>query len=155
MSQRAPRALVDHLARMEQLRDPSRTQAKRQFHRFVVRGDAELLEQEGSQLDRTVLPILLRDIGRGGIGFVCSKKLPANGTWRVSFLNHAFVIGEQTILVRHCQAVESDVFLVGAQFCAPGGLLCLVGVDPALLQQDDVNTDGVSSGVFVDPKHMT
>jgi hypothetical protein len=154
MATRAPQVLLDHLARMEGLRDPTRAQAKRQFHRYVVRGDAELLEQEGSQLERTVLPILLRDIGRGGIGFVCGQDLLTNSTWRVSFVDHGYVMGEQTLLIRHCQRVADNVYLIGGQFCAPGGLLCQAGVDPAILRQEDANADGVTKGVFVDPQQV-
>ena len=68
MTTTRPRALLGELDRLETLRDPAQA-GQRQFHRFVIRGEAELHPMSRNQLDPTPLQIQLRDVSRGGIGF--------------------------------------------------------------------------------------
>lgn len=138
MSGRRPEKLLAELNRLESLRDPAQNGThNRQFKRFVVRGDAELHPMSRARLDRAPLDITLRDIGRGGFGFVCQQPLPAGSNWRVCFLRHGYVIGEQAIIVRHCRPVSDSVYLIGAQFVVDTGLLTLLGIDPGAIQDED------------------
>lgn len=138
MASNDPRQLVAALAKAEALRDTSQHKSgNRHYHRFVVRGDAELHPMDSDRLDRAPITAMLRDIGRGGVGFVVQQPLPPNSTWRMSFLNHGHVIGQQAIIIRHCRPFLDRVYLVGAQFCIETGLLCLLGVEPGAIAAGD------------------
>ena len=72
MSTMRPRSLLDELDKLESLREPEKA-GQRQFRRFVVRGEAELHPMNRNRLDPTPLTIQLRDISRGGVGFLCDQ----------------------------------------------------------------------------------
>lgn len=131
MSTPQPRRLLDELESLEGLRDPSRSaNSKRQFDRLLVRGDAELHPVDRARMDREPLEVQLRDIGRGGAGFLSTRKLDAGSTWRLALLNQGFVVGDQECVVRHCRTVGAGLFLVGVQFVISTGLLAALGIDP-------------------------
>lgn len=134
MTQADPYRLLATLDRLETLRDPQHSGRQRQFNRHIVRGDAELHPVDQSALDASPVPITLRDIGGGGLGFICDALLPAGSTWRVCFLMQGFVIGQQTLVVRHCRKIEDGVYLVGGQFCIEPGLMVALGVDPTTVR---------------------
>lgn len=145
-----PRALLAELNRLEQLRDPNKIRGQRQYQRFVVRGDAKLTPMDPHGGDES-LPVQLRDVGRGGVGFVCQEPLEPLSTWRLSFLQRGYVIGQQGLIVRYCQPVAGGVFLVGAQFCIETGLLSLLGVDPATIHEGDRPTAVADSATYLAP----
>ena len=131
-------ALLAELSRLEKLREPAkRSQGQRQYDRFIVRADAELHPISRSRLDSTPIEIKLRDLGRGGLGFICPQDLPIHAIWRICFLHRGHVIGQQGITIRHCQLVGDRVYLVGAQFIIDTGLMILLGVDPGDLEDID------------------
>ena len=125
-----PRALLDALNQLESLRNLRKPAGSRHFKRHVVRGEAELHALDQSRLDHVPLPIQLRDVGLGGLGFVCQRELPVGSMWRVCFYSHGYLIAQQAGLVRHVRAVRDGVYLAGLQFCAEAGLLHLLGVEP-------------------------
>lgn len=129
-----PKALLAALSKLENLRDPSAPEGKRQFQRFVVRGDAELVSVDHTNTKPVVVPVQIRDIGLGGIGFVSQIPLDVGSVWRVNFLQHGHVIGTQPILVRHSRPVRDALYLIGGQFVVETGLLCLLGVDPSAIR---------------------
>ncbi|MCE9591080.1 MAG: hypothetical protein K8S99_11205 [Planctomycetes bacterium] len=133
----SPHRLLEELIRLEAIRDPKCGESKRAYSRFVVRGDAELTSVERSRLDIAPLPILLRDIGRGGLGFVSQKPLEAGSVWRVGFLQNGYVLAQQALIVRHCKMVRADLYLIGSQFCIETGLMCLLGVNPGAIADGD------------------
>lgn len=138
---RRPESLLAELNRLESLRDPAKSGQQRQFKRFPVRGDAELHPMSRSRLDRQPLEVQLRDLGRGGVGFICHQPLPTGSSWRIAFLQHGYVVGEQAVLIRHCHAVSDGLYLVGGQFIADTGLLTILGLDPgAVLDGDGADT---------------
>lgn len=145
MSGRRPEKLLAELNRLEGLRDPCRSGChNRQFRRFVVRGDAELHPMSRSRLDRAPIEVTLRDVARGGCGFVCQQPLPAGSSWRVCFLRRGYVVGEQAIVVRHCRRICGSVYLVGAQFVIDTGLLTQLGIDPGVIKDED-SDDGAAA----------
>jgi branched-chain amino acid transport system permease protein len=79
------------------------------------------------------LPVLMRDIGRGGIGFVCDRELPVHTTWHVAFLQHNYQIGSIAVAIKHCRQVRPGVHLVGGQFIINSGMLVMLGVGATLL----------------------
>jgi hypothetical protein len=148
-----PRHLLDELAKLENLRDPARTAGLRQFRRFVLRGDAELHPADPTQLDRTPIDVQLRDISRGGVGFVCTRKIPARSNWRMVFLHRGYPIGEQTLCVRHGREITEGVYLVGGQYTIASGLLTMLGIEPGdiLDSEGDAPDDVVSASSFLTP----
>jgi hypothetical protein len=152
-----PATLLDELDRLEMLRDPDKSiTTQRQFTRFVVRGDAELHPMTRSCLDNTPVEVKLRDVGRGGFGFITEKPLPAGSSWRCCFLDHGYVVGEQACVVRHCRQIGPRLYLAGAQIVIPAGILLGLGVDAASLDRDAAKFDGhggdeAPSRGFLDP----
>jgi hypothetical protein len=140
-------SLLDELDRLESLRDSAKA-GQRQFHRFVVRGEAELHPMHRNWLDPTPINVQLRDISRGGLGFLSPQPLTPSSAWRACFLQAGYVIGEQAMIVRHCRAVNDALYLVGAQFVIDTGLLVQLGVSPGELEeteleaQDETQDDG-------------
>lgn len=136
------RALLKELTRLEAIRDARNNQSKRNFKRFVIRGDAELAPMDRYGLAQQAVPILLRDIGRGGLGFVCESSLPVDSTWHVSFIKDGLVVATRGLIVRHCRHVHDNAWLVGGQFCLESGLMTLFGIKPNQLRDQhyqDVN----------------
>jgi hypothetical protein len=142
MTVHSPQALLAELAKLETLRNDSRAATgQRQYQRFVVRGDAELRSMDRTCLDASPMQILLRDLSRGGIGFVSSLELERGSTWQACFLHKDYLIGSQGAIVRHCRKIENGLFLVGAQFCIETGLMSLAGIDPAAIRDGDISPE--------------
>src|SRR5580698_5769172 len=103
MDVHGPEELLAELAKLEGLRNPQTEQRLRAYRRFVLRGDAELHDMERGPTEQSPLPVLLRDLGRGGVGFISPRVLEINSTWRICFLHRGYVVGQQGIVVRHCR----------------------------------------------------
>lgn len=136
MSTNEPYSLLATLNKLESLRSTSQSQGSRKFHRFVVRGDGELYPVDQASLDRAPVQVALRDIGGGGIGFIACQPFEPGAVWRIGFLSKGYVINQQATIVRHCQLVQDDVYLIGGQFCIEPGLMVCMGVAPSLVEGD-------------------
>lgn len=156
MAGRSPDALLAELGRLETLRNPTKGgDSNRLFQRHVARGDVELHPDSRSRLDRTPVEVKLRDVGRGGIGFISHQHLPAGSSWRACFMQHGFVVASQSIVVRHCRLVSEGVYLVGTQFVCEPGLLAILGVDPGAIEEDDTDVLATVGGdAFVAPSDV-
>ncbi len=150
------RTLLDDLAELERLRDPSKSKGLRHYRRFVVRADAELHPMDPTAMERTPIDLKLRDISRGGVGFVCNANLPFRSVWRLVLLNRGYALGEMALVVRHARAVRDGVHLLGGQFGATTGLMVMTGVDPLAITTSDADADApdATGGHFVDPQHV-
>ena len=137
MIQPDPNALLETLNELEQRRQSNVHSTMRRFRRFVVRGDGVLYTVEQNSIEDAPVLIQLRDVGRGGVGFLCQAPLEVNSTWRICFVNQGHMIGHMPIVIRHSQEVEAGVYLIGAQFSIETGLLKLLGVDPLLIHEDE------------------
>lgn len=150
------KSLVEELAALEHLRDPSKSKGLRQYRRFVIRGDAELLPMDPTELVRAPIDITLRDISRGGVGFVCSTELPLRSVWRMVLNTHGYAVGMMALVIRHRRVVRDGVILTGGQFGIPTGLMITTGVDPAAISRTDSDPDADldtgDDGTFVDPQ---
>lgn len=144
MSLSETQALLEELTRQETLRDGSREQGQRRFQRFVVRADAELMPMDRSSTDVQVVPVLVRDLGRGGVGFVCEQPLPTGSTWHIAFIKDGYVLGTQSLIIRHCRHIRETTWLVGGQFCIDSGLMALLGVRRSVLNDSCSSLPGVS-----------
>ncbi len=154
MASSEAQTLLEELGKLEDLRNPARCEGKRQFQRFVVRADAELTRMDRSNLEELPISILLRDLGRGGIGFVCSHAIEADSLWRVSFLQHGFAIAHMGMVVRHCRTVNDGIFLIGSQFCSDSGLLYQLGVNPQMVGEGDKPTALGDEATFLAPSEV-
>ncbi|MEM0913508.1 MAG: hypothetical protein AAGK09_02750 [Planctomycetota bacterium] len=125
-------SLLDELDRLESRRAPDLLDVcNRQFARFATRGDAELHPMTRSKLDATPIEIKLRDIGRGGLGFIVEQFIEPGTPWRCVFLDSGYAVGEIACVIRHCDRIDGRVHLAGAQIVVPTGLLVMLGADPA------------------------
>ncbi|QDU72342.1 PilZ domain-containing protein [Mucisphaera calidilacus] len=143
--------LLDTLNALEDLRS-NEVSARRAFQRFVVRGDAQLLPMDRNHLDPNPIPIHLRDISRGGLGFITTAELDVNSSWRVVFYHHGFPVGEQGLVVRHSRRVEAGLHLVGGQFVVNSGVLSLLGIDPSQIDDEDQADIPAVPGDFRSPE---
>lgn len=131
---------LQELHRMEySSKDTHDEQTRRAFQRFDVRGQAKLRPAQRNLLnDQDSIDIQLRDIGRGGLGFVCSQSLPSGSIWNVQFIHQGYVIDTRTIQVRHVSELEPGCFVIGTQFIINDGLMALLGVSPAEIDRHDL-----------------
>lgn len=151
MSTSRPHVLLGELDRLESLRDPGR-QGLRTFRRFVIRGDAELHPMNRNRLDPTPIEIKLRDLSRGGLGFICSQPLPERSSWRVTFLQHGYVVGMQALMIRHSRQVSDGVYLVGGQFVIDSGLMITLGIPRSAMEESSaIGPDEADSEEFLSP----
>ena len=127
----------------------------RRWHRFAVRGEAELYPMNSARLDRGPIEIHLRDIGVCGVGFLCNQRLELGTAWQVSFKQRGYSLASEYVVICHCSRVRDNIYLCGGQFCASGGLLNLLGVDRAEIEREfrsDTNDSGkVDEDDFVAP----
>lgn len=151
MDSSEPRKLLAELAKLEGLRNPQSEQKLRAYRRFVLRGDAELQDMERGPNSGAPIPILLRDIGRGGVGFISPQQLEVNSTWRIAFLHRGYAIGHQGVVIRHCRQVQPGTYLVGTQFCIETGLLCMLGLDPIDIREGDTPAKSNDPPLFLAP----
>jgi len=135
-----PESLLNELDRLERVQESSKqTKSQRQFRRFTIRGDAELHPINHSTLDATPIEVKLRNVGRGGIGFLCAQPVPIGSTWRMVLTNQGYKIGEQAVIVRFMRPVENNVYLFGGQFVIDTGLMIMLGVDIRSIMDDVEN----------------
>jgi hypothetical protein len=123
--------------------------------RFVVRGDAELHKMECNRLEDYPIQVQLRDLGRGGVGFVSPIALEVNSTWRSEFHQRGYMIGQVCIIVRHCRAVRDGVFLIGSQICLESGMMYLLGINPEAVREGDSPAAMLDGGNFLAPTDIT
>ncbi len=127
MSIAEPRDLMAVLKRLEQQRHVTAdVESQRRFRRFNVRADGllESLDIAGEPS----FPVMLRDISRGGVGFLADRFLEPTSMWRLRIVRRGIVLGSQPLLVRYCRLIQSDLYIVGGQFVAEPSLMSAAGV---------------------------
>jgi hypothetical protein len=135
--------LLDELRRLESLRfNRSIPCGQRQFQRHVIRGDATLFPTEGKSLSDGPIEVQLRDVARGGLGFLCQEPLEAGTIWRVEFRYEGMAVADQTLVVRHHREVGEGLYLCGGQFIVSAGLLSLLGVPRRDINYETVDGEG-------------
>jgi len=135
MSAQPDRSLLGKLHSIEQAQEaPNTDNHPRLFRRYVVRGDALLHPMNRSRLDATPLDIKLRDLSRGGAGFICNQPLALHSTWRLEVLIGGYAVGAQALIVRHVEEVSAGMYLIGTTFVLDTAIMALLGVEPTLLE---------------------
>lgn len=137
MSMAEPRDLMDVLARLEQASPDHDDPGKRRFKRYSVRHDAKLEAMSEDSYEEP-LTVLLRDISRGGAGFLVDRFLEPSTFWRLRFMAHGHVAGSQPIVLRFCRMVQENLFLAGGQFVLEPYIMHELGVSDTDLQREDV-----------------
>lgn len=150
MSKSEPQVLLQELQRLEGLRNPQSAQHLRKYERHIVRIDAELLHMDRSSIDQAPVAVLVRDLGRAGVGFVSPVELEVESTWHLAFLRNGYVIGRQGVVIRHCRRIGDNAYLVGGQFCIESGLMTLLGIDPGQIHDGAAPSAGVESDEYSD-----
>lgn len=148
-------SVLKQLDRLEELRDPVGPRSKqRLFRRYVARGDAELRPMSHTQIDHAAIEVKVRDVSRGGIGFLTEQPLPENSTWELALLECGYATATQPIVIRHCQPVADRLYLIGGQFIAATALMLSLGIEPSRLRDDE--SRGASSDVdsFLPPSEV-
>ncbi|MHC4995130.1 MAG: PilZ domain-containing protein [Planctomycetota bacterium] len=136
MTQVEPQNLIDVLERLKSRRQDPPIELNRNFPRFIVRVDARLEGVEPDKLSDSI-DVQLRDMSLGGVGFLSGSPLTTGAMWRLRFMMHDQVIGAQPLVIRYCNAVQQDLYLVGGQFTIEPSLLSIVGVTADKLTETD------------------
>ena len=136
MSIAEPRDLIEVLNRMEYWRQEPSVDRKRSFRRFVVRGEATLEPvQPGRILDGNV-NVMLRDISRGGVGFLSNRFHQPGEIWRIRFESKGYLVGQQSMIIKFCRLVQDGLYLTGGQFIIEPILMIELGIEGTDLQDD-------------------
>ncbi len=155
MSVAEPRDLIEVLSRLEYWRQDNPEANQRSFRRFTVRGDANLEQIDTPGADCPPLAVMLRDISRGGAGFLCPRHLDRGSLWRINFQAHGMRVGSQGLSVRFSRLIQEGLYLIGGQFVIEPYILHALGVEPHQLA-DDVLTrsSGIVDSEFVSPPEI-
>jgi len=144
-----PRSLLKELNALENLRDNDVAAQRRQFKRFVIRGDAQLAEMSRVSSQSAPISVMLRDLSRGGVGFISDKPIDSGSYWTLRLMHQGYAVAETAVTVRHGRMIKEGVYLVGSQICMSHGMMVLMGVDP---METDNSQDGAS---FLAPNEAT
>ncbi|MEM6551882.1 MAG: hypothetical protein AAF750_07120 [Planctomycetota bacterium] len=150
----------DILARLDHIEGQAHAddmQARRSFRRHTVRGEARLHPVTRLVTEDAVEDIQLRDIGRGGIGFLCKHPLPINALYRVDLLNQGYTLSSLEVLVRHVTALSDGLYRIGATFVIQSALLLELGVPKDSLESDivtEAQQEALDSDDFLPPSEV-
>jgi len=151
MSVAEPRNLIEVLSRMEYWRQEPAVEHNRSFRRFGARGEATIEPVEPAA-EPHIESVMLRDIARGGIGFLCSSFLEPGTILRIGFQHHGRRIATQVACVRFCRLVQDGLYLAGAQFIIEPYLMLALGVSESDLADDVLDTKApLDTAEFVPP----
>ncbi len=151
MDRSDPNELLAELSRLENLRSGDSKSRRRRHPRFVVRGQAELLQAHCSTFNDDPVEVMLRDMGRGGLGFIADRPITAGSLRELRFIQRTYRVGEANVVIRHCEQVKDEVYLVGCQVCLGNGLIYLLGVDPDAVDDGDGPAIEADSAAFLPP----
>jgi hypothetical protein len=153
MSIAQPNDLMSVLNRLEEHRreDADPGNASRRFRRFAIRTEGILEPLDLS--DGHTYPVMLRDISRNGVGFLCEKFIEPCTLWRIRFIRHNLVIGSQPMIMRYCRLIQPDLYILGGQFIVEPHLMLALGVNEEDLRTGETlcNYDGTDISDFVSP----
>ncbi|MCK4872738.1 MAG: hypothetical protein KAS72_08450 [Phycisphaerales bacterium] len=159
MSVERAQHLLETLGHIEKWRAKPASIRKRRFTRFGVRGSAILTSPAGCEHEQstTSVTIQLRDVGRGGTGFLSDRPLRVDSPWRLTLLDEELVTHSIPFFVRYCQHVEEGAYLVGGEFGIEACVLLALGVSGRNITAHDVPEDSLHqsvSGEFENPDEL-
>jgi hypothetical protein len=127
---------MDLLSRMESWRAEPILDSSRAFERFPVRGDATLERAQAPHAHVQLRHVMLRDLSRGGVGFLCDEQIEPGTVWRISFYDRGQKVGTQALIVRFCRLVQDGLYLAGGQFVIEPYLMLVLGITEHDLAHD-------------------
>ena len=152
MSSTPPNDLIGLISQPEYWQQTQPADKKRAFERFDVRGDATLEPIETGHVETPNVRVQLRDISRGGLGFVCDRFIEPGTVWRVRFEYQSELVGTQPLVVRFCRMTENGMYLAGGQFVLEPAVMVLLGVGEQNLTRDIVDRQNpLDTADFVAP----
>ncbi len=159
MSVERAKQLVDALSKIEKWRGKPASLRKRRFTRFGVRGTGLLVNAvaAASASEHTSLSIQLRDISRGGVGFLHSEPLRVDYSYRLLLTDQGLVLASLPLFVRYCQQIEKSAYLIGGEFGIEASMLAAIGVPVRDIASNDVPEDSLNTdagGDFIDPDQV-
>jgi hypothetical protein len=148
--------LQEMLRKLESWQADSACVGQRRFHRYPVRGLAQLSPGAPSCADSPAVSVHIRDISRGGIGVLSSQPARNGQHWLVQVTDDRVTLTTQPGFCRYCRAVSEGAYLIGIEFGVEASILLATGVaaaDLALGDRNEHRTTGTpaSSDDFVDP----
>lgn len=144
MARLQPEVLLSELTRVEhhERNTPVANDRNRRQHiRHEIRGEAELQPVGRNRLSSVPLEVQLRDLARGGLGFVCSTPLPLDSSWRINFFCRGYVVGSQSLVVKRCTRIDDGLYSIGGQFVLDAGIMTAMGVDLAEIESEPHSED--------------
>ena len=142
------------LCELESWQDSSVTK-QRKFSRFMARGEARLLPGEANVHPQDIPAVHIRDISRGGIGVLTTRRMELNEFFQVQLSDREVVSATLPGFCRFCREVMPDIFLCGIAFGIDASVLLSLGVPAKELARQDGGEDREAvSGDFVDPSSL-
>jgi len=129
-----PKNLMELLEKLDSSSCPVQDQ-QRTFRRFSLRSEARL-ETLDDSLGTEPFNVLLRDISRGGIGFISDRFIEPGSMWRARLRDNGQIVGSQPIFIHYCRRIEDGAYLAGAQFIVESFLMRALGVPPSDLHAE-------------------
>ena len=155
MATTEPRNLIDVLQRLEDWRQDKPDQTRRSFRRFPIRGEGRIEPVHESCFEQAPLKVMLRDLSRGGVGFVSERPLDVGSVWRMAFIRHDRQIGTQTFVVRFRRPIHEGLYLVGGIFTIEPHLMVMMGIDEIHLTDDIEERSGPEdTTAFLPPEQI-
>ncbi len=155
MSTTPPNDLIGLISQPEYWQQTQAKDQQRCFERFEVRGDATLEPIEKGHVESPCIRVQLRDISRGGIGFISNQFIDPGTVWRVRFEYQSELIGTQPAVVRYCRLTSENMYIVGGQFVVEPAMMMLQGVPEQHLGKDIVDRqDTLDTADFVAPEAL-
>ncbi|MEM1211412.1 MAG: hypothetical protein AAGI68_03855 [Planctomycetota bacterium] len=149
-----PDEILARLHQIEGQAHASDMQTRRSFLRHTVRGEARLFPVSRMITEESIQDIQLRDVGRGGIGFLCQHPLPLNSLYRIDLLNQGYTLSSVEVLIRHVMPLSDGLYRIGATFVIQSSLMLELGVPKDALDADIINEaspEALESDEFLPP----
>ena len=153
-----PKETTDFQAALRELENwgsapPSAKQ--RRFTRFSSRGTARIFSGSSSVDRDTAVIAQVRDISRGGIGFLTTTPAAVGDYWQIQLGEGKVVVDSMPAYCRFCREVVDGAYLIGAEFGVQAGVLMAMGVtSQEIARGDDPEDEQHTSNAFVDPESL-
>lgn len=143
------------LKRLDAARHAPEGQPQRRFQRFSVRSIARLWPGHADSNPAPPNEVQVRDISRGGIGFLASEPLPLGRFWQLQMLDSGVTIATVPAYCRHCHKIMEGAYLIGAEFGVPANILLSLGVTAdEIAHADEAEAHNNLTGDFVSPDRV-
>lgn len=131
------------------------TAKQRRFARFSSRGTARIYRGDSSNGHEVACIAQVRDISRGGIGFLSNVPATAGDFWQIQLCEGNVVVDSMPAYCRFCREVVAGAYLIGAEFGVQAGVMMAMGVTPQEIARGDEPEEARHESIaFVDPNTL-